>query len=828
MEPPVGPEAVAESAPVGLFVVDAAGQCTWANASWLELAGLHFDEALGRGWLAAIHPDDRAAVAEQWSTAAAAGAPFAQDIRFERPGQPGRRVLVRATPLRGPGGTVIASCGSAVDVTDLHEAREALAASERLFRAIVETGAEGIVLVGLDNVILFANPAFEQMLGYGRGELVGRHLLDITDTTRQTPRAPELQRWRQGAVERMDYCYRARDGRAVWGSIAIAPLRDSSGTITGAAAMVTDVTERRRTEQLLRDREQRYRRVFEGLHETYVELDSVGRITAASPSSLRHLLLDPSELIGRDFFSLFSIESERDELRRRLERDGGVDEFEAEARRADGQRVVLACNLGRAHDGGPVAYRGTFRDVTSRRQAEDERNRIFEFSIDMLGVLNAKAELIRANPAWERHLGYPMDQVIGAVPFEWMHPDDQPAAIAARDQLVAGRTVHSLRLRLRRADGEYRWFSWSLSPLGRGREVYAIVHDIEDLVANEELQAAAMETLRSALDASGEATVFVEAHTGLVTVNRVCDEWFPAPDGGGYTDFFAHIASHFSDPESVLLALQADVEKDEGTARYVWRQERPEPRDVEVVSKGVVVGERPVGRLFTFRDVTHEREVDRMKSRFVAAASRELRTPLAAVIGYLDLLLEGEAGPLSREQAELLEVARRNATRLTQFVGDLASIERLDALGATGSRGTWPAHELLGEIAATMAGAGIEVRVAGDAPALTGYRESLAGAIERLLAMAAATGGGQPVTVTVTRASDNGVLVSVPLNRGPLPGQDDGDGAGDLALSLGFAVVRSLVEMNGGHVALEAPSGGSASVRVWLPPAADAPPAGTA
>jgi two-component sensor histidine kinase len=102
--------------------------------------------------------------------------------------------------------------------------------------------------------------------------------------------------------------------------------------------------------------------------------------------------------------------------------------------------------------------------------------------------------------------------------------------------------------------------------------------------------------------------------------------------------------------------------------------------------------------------------------------------------------------------------------------------------------------------------------------------------MERLLMMAAASAGGQAVTVTAGPASDNGVLVVVPLNEGGNfgPGGGSDDAARELALSLGFAVVRSLVEMNGGHVALESQAGGRASVRVWLPSAARTGAAGPA
>ena len=74
----------------------------------------------------------------------------------------------------------------------------------------------------------------------------------------------------------------------------------------------------------------------------------------------------------------------------------------------------------------------------------------------------------------------------------------------------------------------------------------------------------------------------------------------------------------------------------------------PQARELELYSNPVQsAGGEHLGRLYVFRDVTHERAVDRMKSEFVSLVSHELRTPLTSIKGYVDLLLEGDAGALN-------------------------------------------------------------------------------------------------------------------------------------------------------------------------------------
>ncbi len=73
------------------------------------------------------------------------------------------------------------------------------------------------------------------------------------------------------------------------------------------------------------------------------------------------------------------------------------------------------------------------------------------------------------------------------------------------------------------------------------------------------------------------------------------------------------------------------------------------------------------------------RQLDRMKDDFVASVSHELRTPLTSITGYVELLMEGEAGDLNEEQAGFLGVIRRNGERLLRVVGDLLFAAELDA-----------------------------------------------------------------------------------------------------------------------------------------------------
>ncbi|MEW6716087.1 MAG: ATP-binding protein [Chloroflexota bacterium] len=86
-----------------------------------------------------------------------------------------------------------------------------------------------------------------------------------------------------------------------------------------------------------------------------------------------------------------------------------------------------------------------------------------------------------------------------------------------------------------------------------------------------------------------------------------------------------------------------------------------------------------LGTVSVFRDITHQVEVDRLKSEFVANVSHELRTPMTSIKGYVELLLMGAAGTFNHQQLDFLKKVRDNTERLNVLVHDLLDLSRIDA-----------------------------------------------------------------------------------------------------------------------------------------------------
>ena len=86
-----------------------------------------------------------------------------------------------------------------------------------------------------------------------------------------------------------------------------------------------------------------------------------------------------------------------------------------------------------------------------------------------------------------------------------------------------------------------------------------------------------------------------------------------------------------------------------------------------------------LGTVSIFTDITHQVEVDRLKSEFVATVSHELRTPMTSIQGYAEILLMGAAGALDEQQRQFLEIIKMNTRRLSVLVNDLLDISRIES-----------------------------------------------------------------------------------------------------------------------------------------------------
>ena len=112
---------------------------------------------------------------------------------------------------------------------------------------------------------------------------------------------------------------------------------------------------------------------------------------------------------------------------------------------------------------------------------------------------------------------------------------------------------------------------------------------------------------------------------------------------------------------------------------YAERVELANERIALIHLAPVILEDDFLGTVSILRDITHEVEVDRLKSEFVATVSHELRTPMTAIKGYIEMLTMGAVGAVNENQAHFLEIVRNNIDRLNALVGDLLDVSRIES-----------------------------------------------------------------------------------------------------------------------------------------------------
>jgi PAS domain S-box-containing protein len=266
-------------------------------------------------------------------------------------------------------------------------------------------------------------------------------------------------------------------------------------------------------------------------------------------------------------------------------------------------------------------------------------------------------------------------------------------------------------------------------------------------------------------------------------------------------------------------------------------------RIVALTVAPVLLDQDFLGTVTTFRDVTQQVEVDRLKSEFVATVSHELRTPMTSIKGYVEMLLMQAVGPVTDEQRRFLQTIKTNIDRLGGLVNDLLDISRIESGRVELSLEPVNTVELLGEVREAFLRRArleskpmnVELVTSSTVPFVRADRNRLRQILNNLvensfnytpangsIRLSAWDAAGN-VTIEV---SDNGIGIA----PGEQPRIFERFYRGEQALNLsvggtglGLSIVQQLVEMHQGTLELESEGvpGQGTAFRVSLPAAAN-------
>ncbi len=180
---------------------------------------------------------------------------------------------VRAVPYRRPDGEFIGIIKNYTDITAHKKAEEKLKESEKKYRQLIESAQEGIWVIDKNANTTFINPKLTEILGYSSDEMLGKHLFDFMDEEGIKIAKGDLERRKQGIKEHYYSEFIRNDGTRIYTYLKTSPLTDREGIYNGALAFVSDVTARKKAENLLRDSEEFLQNIFDGIQDGVSVLD---------------------------------------------------------------------------------------------------------------------------------------------------------------------------------------------------------------------------------------------------------------------------------------------------------------------------------------------------------------------------------------------------------------------------------------------------------------------------------------------------------------------------------------------------------------------------
>jgi signal transduction histidine kinase/CHASE3 domain sensor protein len=328
-------------------------------------------------------------------------------------------------------------------------------------------------------------------------------------------------------------------------------------------------------------------------------------------------------------------------------------------------------------------------------------------------------------------------------------------------------------------------------------------------------------------DAAGEVQL---ANRPVIRLTRDLGMSFEGP----VVDRLLSVADRMADPEAYRAAME----------RLRTNPDEPTFDEFEDAASGrvfqgftaPVVDDRGgfLGRIWTLREVTEQRELDRLKDDFVATVSHELRTPLTSMMGFLEMIREGEAGPLNEEQQRFLAIVYRSSERLQRLVGDLLFVARLDASGLQLHFAQVDVTEVVREAVESAAALArsrtIDLRSElGDVPVVSGDRERLLQLVGNLVSNALKFTPAAGTVTARTLVDGASVVIEVTDTGIGIPESEQArvfqrffrsSTATEQAIpgtGLGLVISRAIAEAHGGSISVRSAPGAGASFRVELP-----------
>ena len=417
------------------------------------------------------------------------------------------------------------------EIAERRQAEEALRESEEKFRNLVETTSDWIWETAADGTYTYSSPTVRLLLGYEPDEVIGRKPFDFMPPD-EAGRVAAL--FSQISAERrpffgLENLNLSKDGRRVMLETSGVPRLDSQRHLLGYRGIDRDVTERKRAEEALREKEEFIRALLDTSKDWIWAIDLNGIHTYSNPAVRTILGYELDEIIGRPSFGLMHEEDGariQAEVSHCIEMRRGWSNLVVRWRRKRGGYRFLESNSVPVLDasGRVTGFRGVDRDITERKSAEaalqqsEEKYRVLlENAAEAISVAQ-EGKLRFANRKTEELTGYTHEELISRPLVDFIHPDDRAMVLDRHVKRQQGvETPSNYQFRVAHKSGDTRWVDLNVVMIQwEGKS--ASLNFLTDVTERRQAEVALRRSqtlFASIFRASPAATILSTLHEGL-------------------------------------------------------------------------------------------------------------------------------------------------------------------------------------------------------------------------------------------------------------------------------------------------------------------------
>ena len=669
------------------------GEPEFFNRQELEYFGKTNEELKDWPRIGVIHPEDIPGVNRAWATSIETGQTLDVEVRLRRADGVYRWFQMRAIPARDAEGKISEWYALLTDIDDRKLAEQKVRQSEADLRTITDTIPQPIVVLATNGATLYVNQVASDRTGYTldpRDERGFWARVAHPDDLKRL-RAERQERLLSGVPFELEFRVLYKSGQYRWVLMQYNPLKDESDQTIRWYSTATDIDDRKRAEEMLRQSEAELRTITDAIRQPIGVEAPDGTPLYANRVALDNSGLTLDEVIKEGFLARRCHPDDVDRVRdeRRIALSEGVP-FDLEMRllkRGEYRWQLIQYNPLKDESGQIIRWYSTATDIDERkraeqklRQSEAELRTITDAIANPIIVLAADGRTLYVNRAALDLTGLTREEMQGKAFFaRVVHPDDLEPFRAGRQQGFSREVPFELEVRVLHKSGQYRWGLWQYNPLkdesGQIIRWYTTGTDIDDQKKTEERLRNENLVLREEIDRSSMFEEIVGSCKPMREVLKQVEKVAPSDstvlilgETGTGKEMIAHALHRRSKrsqrafirvncaaiPESLIASELFGHEKGAFTGAVQRRVGRFEAADGGTIFLDEI-GDLPMETQIALLRVLQEREFERVGSnhpvsvdvRVIAATNRNLPDSVAAGTFRQDLFYRLNVFPIA-------------------------------------------------------------------------------------------------------------------------------------------------------------------------------------